>query len=503
MNPTRQNINPFLLRETSTHHPVSQISKLLSMLTLAEEGDLIAQYELFSDMEERDAHIFSEMNKRKLAVSQLDWMLQTPKDAGSREKKDALNIESMIKDKLDVDTLVFDLADAIGKGFIAIEIEWARLPNGLWFPIKLTPRPQRWFTVDIETRMEIRLRSINSANGDELIPYGWVLHQHSSKTGYPATQGLYRALALPYLFKNFATKNWLRFCELYGTPIRVLFSNEKDKARKTELINALINMGANGVALLSGGMQEDLKTVEAVKGDGIGLQNLIDWCERSVSKAILGGTLTSDTGKNGNYATATIHDDVRYQIRDFDAKQIASTLTFKLIGSIIKLNGLAIRASWAFDTQEPEDLELYADAIPKLVNVGAKIPVSYLHTKLKIPLAQKDEEILSSTTAETQKKNPDITGQLQNHDLVTLAGKSTVFTPEQQVIEDLADQTLNVLDSPISTELIASAIRAAKSPEDLEVRLAAILQNTDMTEFNQVLEKALFAADVIGYVHAD
>ncbi len=75
--------------------------------------------------------------------------------------------------------------------------------------------------------------------GAELVRYGWLLHQHSSKTGYPATQGLYRALALPYLFKNFATKNWLRFCELYAIPIRVLFHHEKDEGKKQELMSAL------------------------------------------------------------------------------------------------------------------------------------------------------------------------------------------------------------------------------------------------------------------------
>jgi phage gp29-like protein len=79
---------------------------------------------------------------------------------------------------------------------------------------------------------------------------------------------------------------------------------------------------------------------------------------------------------------------------------------------------------------------------------------------------------------------------------------STTFTPDQQVIEDLADSVLQALNSPIDPKLIASAIRAAKNPQDLEDRLASVLINTDITEFSQTLEKALFCADILGYADA-
>lgn len=387
------------------------------------------------------------------------------------------------------------MADAIGHGFSAQEIQWQRNSAGLWMPQALEPRPQRWFTVDIATRQQIRLRD-NTMDGAELLPYGWLLHQHSNKTGSPSTQGLYRALALPYLFKNFATKNWLRFCEMYAIPIRVLFHHEKDDGKKQELMSALGAMGINGVALLEGGMQDDLKTVDAAKGEGQGFQALIDWCERSVSKAILGGTLTSQAdGKTSTNALGSIHDDVRYQIREHDARQIASTLTKHLLGAIIAVNGLSIRPRWVFDTQEPEDLVLYAEAIPKLIASGFKIPASYLHEKLKIPIPEGDEEVLPLPVATTV--IPAKVG------MTALAADQTApqFTAEQQVIEDLADSVLNALGSPIEPAVIASAIRAAKDPQDLEARLAAVLAGTDVSEFSRTLERALWVCDILGYAH--
>ena len=76
------------------------------------------------------------------------------------------------------------------------------------------------------------------------------------------------------------------------------------------------------------------------------------------------------------------------------------------------------------------------------------------------------------------------------------------FTSDQQVIEGIADNLLEKLSSPISNEQIQSVIRTAKSPEDLENRLAILMAGADFSEFTQVLERGLFAADCWGYANA-
>ena len=64
---------------TSLHHEVGNHpsrgltpSRLAGILDQAEQGDVIAQYELFEDIEEKDGHVFAEMDKRRRAVAQLD-----------------------------------------------------------------------------------------------------------------------------------------------------------------------------------------------------------------------------------------------------------------------------------------------------------------------------------------------------------------------------------------------------------------------------------------------
>ncbi|MEJ6355732.1 DUF935 family protein, partial [Pseudomonas aeruginosa] len=55
------------LAKEFANHPAKGLTpaKLARILIEAEQGQLQAQAELFMDMEERDAHLFAEMSKRK------------------------------------------------------------------------------------------------------------------------------------------------------------------------------------------------------------------------------------------------------------------------------------------------------------------------------------------------------------------------------------------------------------------------------------------------------
>ena len=80
-------------------HPVVGLTpaRLHRLLTDAEQGNLQAQADLFCDMEERDGHIFSEMDKRKKAINSLDW--NSGQDVNSlREGYDTFKIEKNEKE---------------------------------------------------------------------------------------------------------------------------------------------------------------------------------------------------------------------------------------------------------------------------------------------------------------------------------------------------------------------------------------------------------------------
>jgi hypothetical protein len=95
------------------------------------------------------------------------------------------------------------------------------------------------------------------------------------------------------------------------------------------------------------------------------------------------------------------------------------------------------------------------------------------------------------------------TGQQPTKITEAVANKAVpVFTADQQIIENLADEVLATLGSPVSETDIENAIKSAKSFEDLADRLAVLFGESDTTEFRTVLERATFAADLLGFANA-
>ncbi|HCE8209793.1 TPA: DUF935 family protein, partial [Pseudomonas aeruginosa] len=211
---------------TSLHHEVAghpsrglTPSRLASLLDSAEQGDIVAQYELFEDMEEKDGHIHAEMSKRRRAVAQLDWDIVPPDNATAKEKEAAAALYNLMQGLDDFEEVIFDTTDAIGKGFACQEFDgWQRV-DGNWLPKAIIHRPQSWFQLPRGVRQEIRLRG--PSGGTPLQPFGWITHVHKSKSGYLERSALFRVLVWPYLFKNYSVGDLAEFLEIYGIPMRV------------------------------------------------------------------------------------------------------------------------------------------------------------------------------------------------------------------------------------------------------------------------------------------
>ncbi|MBN0735386.1 DUF935 family protein, partial [Pseudomonas aeruginosa] len=88
------------------------------------------------------------------------------------------------------------------------------------------------------------------------------------------------------------------------------------------LLRALAALGHNAAGIIPLGMELDF--LNAAQGDPAAFQLMIEWCERTQSKAILGGTLTSQAdGKTSTNALGNVHNEVRKDLRDADAKLLA------------------------------------------------------------------------------------------------------------------------------------------------------------------------------------
>lgn len=388
----------FVSREWDTH-PSSGLTptRIAEIMLNAEQGYLIDQFDLADDIEEKDGHIMAELQKRKNALLGKSWQIVAPKNASAAEQRDADMVTDIINSLPDFEDLILDMGDGILRAISNSQISWDN-EGKIWYPGKFESIPARRFDVDDDDRNKVMLR-LDGGMKEELWPLGWVQHTHKAKSGYVARAGLIRVLAWPFLFKNYGVRDLAEFLEIYGLPLRLgKYPSGASKTEKNTLLQAVMSIGHNAGGIIPKGMEIDFQ--EAAKGGEGPYLSMANLMERTASKVILGGTLTSQAdGKSSTNALGNVHDEVRQELLASDLRQIASTLTRDLVWPLVLLNGTTFgnqrrRPRLVFDTQDPEDLKAYSEAIPALVNIGMKIPTQWVSDKLKIPVPKDGEPVL-------------------------------------------------------------------------------------------------------------
>lgn len=481
-------------------------SRLSSILLAAEQGDLIAQYELFEDMEERDGHILAEMSKRRRAVSGLAWDIVPPPNPTPAEKKAATELQALLASVADIDGVLFDTTDAIGKGFACQEIEWHRLGNR-WLPKTIEHRPQSWFKLFRGHQQEIRLRD-NTADGAVLQTFGWITHTHKARSGYLERANIFRSLVWPYIFKNYSVGDLAEFLEIYGIPMRIgkypAGASEKEKAT---LLRALVSIGHNAAGIIPEGMTLDFPAV--AEGDPKAFELMIDWCERTVSKVILGATLTSQAGGGSNTnALGNVHNEVRKELKDADAKQVAATLSRDLIYPIAALNGLAPNGflrcpRLEFDIAETADIKMFADALPALAKLGMRIGRTWAHKQLGIPEAEDDALVLRETPVESP-----VPAMAARAAAAGIPAEQLLAAARREAPRDREDQ-LAALLAPLAdahvqelVEQIRDVASQAASLPELLAALDGLRTTLPVDAFAGVMAEALAIAGLAGQADA-
>ncbi|ELR65859.1 Mu-like prophage FluMu protein [Photobacterium marinum] len=475
-------------------HPSAGLTplKLASLMKRAEEGDLIAQCELAEDMEEKDAHIQSELSKRKMALLNVEWNIRPPRNPSKEEQYDADLLQELFEDATWLEDAFFDMADATLKTFANLELRW-EVVEGIQLVTGYDHRDPSWFQTHPDNRNQLRLRD-GSHEGAALNPFGWISHTAKAKSGYLTRRGLVRVLAWPFLFKNYSIRDLAEFLEIYGLPIRLgKYPEGATEREKTTLLRAVMSIGHNAGGIIPKGMDIDFQN--AADGASDPFMAMVAWCEKSQSKAILGGTLTSQAdGKTSTNALGNVHNEVREEIRDFDLKRIAATLTRDLVFPLYALNGKSYRTRhriprFEFELTEAEDIERLSKALPGLVNMGMRIPLAWAHEKTQIPMAQ-DDEVVLGTTKPADTLQAELKGLAV---LKALANQKDVADLQTERLQQDAGGLLANMIEPVR-ELVEGAESLTQLREDI-LSLQGVISTEELGE---VMAQAMAAAELAG-----
>ncbi|WP_199026636.1 DUF935 domain-containing protein [Ralstonia sp. ASV6] len=515
----------YLHREYA-NHPARGMTpyKLARLLEEAERGRLQAQTDLFLDMEERDAHIYSEMSKRKRAVLNIEWTVEPPKNPSAREKRDAAMVQELVSDIPGKEDMILDMLDGIGHGFSMLEIEWQQL-GASWLPKTLHHRPQSWFQISQNDQNVIRLRD-NSPDGSTLLPFGWIQHVHKAKSGYVSRSGLHRVLAWPYLFKHYAVRDLAELLEIYGMPLRLgKYPSGAGDAEKSALLRAVTQLGHSAAGIIPEGMSIEFEN--ASNGTEVPFSVMFDMMERAQSKAILGGTLTSQAdGKTSTNALGDVHNEVRHDIQASDCRQLAPTLSRDIVYPLLVLNGGQAdnprrRPRVVFHVSEPEDMGALATNVQTLVNIGLPVGQGWAYEKFNIPKPKDGEATLQpQRQSATPTPAPDGSGMPPTDPsvaanrsrlhaaLAILRGTDSPQPFQDQVQMDKAVDQLGQ-DGTLqrqAVELLSDVLKRLQEAPSADAALgllAELFPDMDDSALQESLANMLFAADLVGRLTAD
>jgi phage gp29-like protein len=461
--------------------------RLAALLQGAAEGDMHDYLTLAEEMEERDLHYRCEISKRKLAVSSLPVTVEAYSDSG-RDVMLADEVRALVK-RPGFRGLLTDLLDALGKGYSVAEIIWQR--GAKWWPERYEWRDPRFFTFDRESRRQLRLLDeADMANGVPLAPYKFIAHLPHLKTGIPIRGGLARVAAWSYLCKNYDVKDWLAFVEVFGMPLRVgkygAGANDKDISI---LKTAVANLGSDAAAVIPQSMQiEFIESGKKGGGEDI-FKKLADWLDGQVSKGILGQTASS-SGTPGRLGDDKLQAEVRDDIRDDDAVQLAETINRCLVKPFIDLNHgpqenypeLTIKAL------EQEDIKTLTAALEKLVPLGLKVEQSVVRDKIGLPDPADGAELLGAPAQKTEiAENRQRLGRALNSEAET-----------QDNIDQLAEQTMTAADGADMVAQVYRLLEESGSLDEAAGKLLDIYADVSLAKTGAALGDRLFQADLTG-----
>lgn len=486
--------------------------RLAEIFKEADAGDVLRQAELFEEMEEKDPHLFSQLQTRKNAVTGLDYEIIPFDSDDPRDKEIAEFVEAQLGGIEGFEDIMLDLLDAIGKGFAVSEIMWSYDEGHVVVDDIRSRHQKRFFWDSVDDSFKVRTQE--APEGIELPKNKFIVHKYKARSGHPSRAGVLRVVAWMYLFKNYTLKDWVAFCEVFGMPLRLgKYQPGASEDDKRALMQALVAIGADAAGIFPDGTAIEFVNTEKTSSTDL-YERLARYCDEQVSKAILGQTLTSDSG-GGSYAQSKTHNDVRHDLTVADCKAIAATLRRDLIRPLVLYNfGEDKRIPYLrFDAEESEDLTQTATVIGTLIReAGLKVPTSYIYKKFSIPKPEGDEEVAAppGQTAQGAGFGP-FSFKAQPGEPIALKAGDGAGHGTQERVDRLAAAATRKSAGAFKKAFgpVLKKIENAESLEELrdmmedEKAVAELFGEMDVSEVEELFQKVMLYANLEGRAAED
>lgn len=434
---------------------------------------------------ESDDEISTALETRLLGV------MSTPIRFESKDDASLAFIQEEIQPHLD--TIIRHAWQAIPYGYSVMEMIYRRLDGNRIGIDSVLNKPFHWFQPHPDGSL--------SPWGlvDDKLDQKWKFFMTRRNPSYiqPYGEAVLSRLYWAWFFRQQGWDHWMRWLARYGTPPLI---GEADAHQLQEMQTALIGaVNAAAVAVPTGGNV-------TVANPAAGSKHFPEFesaVTKRIQKMILGQTLTTDVGKTGSFAAAKVHDGVRDDKRIADAKLVSNTVQ-RIVDALVTLNGLQPVSFIMEDERQLNPERATRDAT--LVNAGM-VQFSREYLLRAYDFDDDDLEDVQATPSNTPPNNQKTGAKAAlSGDMLLFSGvngEKQAFTKSQQGIENLGDTVIAQAQSPISEDAIKMAIRTSSNADEMMDKLATLAEGYTPEAFAELTERAMFAADVFGYVKSE
>ncbi len=471
--------------------------RLARIFREADEGNVRSQMELFEEMEEKDTHLFAQMQTRKLAVAGLDWEVHSFSE-DERDKQIADFVNEQLKNIENFDAILIDMLDAIGKGISIMELDWT-VEDGYNVIDDIEyvhPKKLIWDSLTDE----LLVCTGDYPSGVALPENKFVVHKYKAKSGHASRAGLLRVVSWMYLFKNYDVKDWVSFCEVFGMPLRLgKYDASASEDDKKQLMEAIVSLGTDAAGIVPSSTM--IEFIESQKTTSVEIyEKLARYCDEQISKAVLGQTLTSDSG-GGSYAQSKTHDEVRHDLTVADAKALAVTIRRDIIRPLVEFNfgADANIPFFKFDCGDTDDQKETVEIYKALVcDMGLEIPKSHIYKKFNIPKPEDGEAVLKPVqrgmgqilpeemTEELKLKQEELSQQQQIDTIVSVANKQS-----EDIFRKMMQPILRIVDEAEDMETLQTVLKD-------EGKLRGLYREMESPELEDLLQQGIYLSRLIG-----
>ncbi|TRD18385.1 DUF935 domain-containing protein [Palleronia caenipelagi] len=467
--------------------------KLAGILQACDQGDLGAFVQLAEEMEERDPHYFSVLGTRKRAVSGVAPRV-VPAGESAKEKAIAEAVTEQIAEAEGFSELIEDLLDCLGKGFALVEIDWHR-DRSRWWPAGFVRVDPRFVTYDRETGREMRLiDEEDMVGGVPLTPFKFIRMDAQLKSGLAFRGGLARVVAFSWMCKAYTLKDWMAFVETYGLPLRLgRYGPSATPEDRKVLLRAVANIGSDAAAILPDDMRIEFTESKGTTGDKV-FENLGRYVDEQISKAVLGQTMTSDDGSS--MAQAEVHNEVRHDIAQADARAVTAALNRDLVRPFVDLN-FGVQATYPkllIEIAEAEDTDMVLQNVARLAALGVRFRQSEVRAKLGFSDPDADDEVFGGPVAKARPQ----TTEPATKDALNQPGTAPWWEELDAIERQEAEDWQGVMD-PL-TDPIDAVILGSTSFEEAIARLGEVLPQMRSAPLIDRLVRAMVQARGLGDV---